>query len=172
MEKKGEENMGSKFCRVVTGHDDYGNSLVKFNDIIESGSYEDRTGGTDKTSEFSLLWSTATFPSDNGDDTVAVQQEVGLTSPGGTVFRMVDFYPGKSSPMHRTRSLDYGIIIDGEVELELDNGTTVELKRGDVIVQRGTIHAWHNKTDKICRIAFVFIDAKEIQLGGQTLQAL
>lgn len=164
--------MGRQFRRVVTGHDDDGNSVVKFNDIIESRCDENRAEGVGKTSEFSLIWSTDAFPSDNTDDVIGFQREVGLTSPGGTVFRVVDFYPGKSSPMHRTKSLDYGIIIDGEVELELDNGTTVELKTGDVIVQRGTIHAWHNKSDKICRMAFVFIDAQEIEVGGQKLQTL
>lgn len=65
----------------------------------------------------------------------------GLAIPGGTVLRIVDMLPGSVSLMHRTVSLDYGVVLEGEVELLLDSGETRLLKRGDVSVQRGTNHA-------------------------------
>ncbi|KAL1891087.1 hypothetical protein Sste5346_007913 [Sporothrix stenoceras] len=68
----------------------------------------------------------------------------GLTVSGGTVLRYVDMPPGSTSAMHRTVSLDYGVVLDGEIELILDSGEKRILKRGDVCVQRGTMHAWRN----------------------------
>ena len=68
----------------------------------------------------------------------------GLVHPNGTVARMVDFGPNTDPIMHRTQSLDYGLVVEGEVEMELDDGVKVVLKRGDVAVQRGTIHGWRN----------------------------
>ncbi|KAH9909373.1 hypothetical protein F4778DRAFT_716485 [Xylariomycetidae sp. FL2044] len=68
----------------------------------------------------------------------------GIVVPGGTVVRYVDSPPGSLSPMHRTVSLDYGVVLEGEVELVLDGGETRLLRRGDLCVQRGTMHAWRN----------------------------
>jgi quercetin dioxygenase-like cupin family protein len=62
--------------------------------------------------------------------------------------------------MHTTDSVDYGIVLEGEVWLELDDGKQVHLKRHDVVVQNGTRHAWRNKTDKPVKMAFVLIGAQ------------
>ena len=61
---------------------------------------------------------------------------------------------------HRTRSIDYAIVLDGEIDMLMDD-TEVRVKAGDVLVQQGTNHAWVNNGDKPCRIAFILIDAKE-----------
>ncbi len=61
--------------------------------------------------------------------------------------------------MHRTQTLDYGIVIEGELTLVLDRGETT-VRAGDIIIQRGTNHAWANRTDKNCRVAFVLIDGQ------------
>ena len=61
--------------------------------------------------------------------------------------------------MHRTETVDYGIILEGEIYLLMDD-TEVHLKQGDVIVQRGTNHAWSNRSDSVCRMAFVVIDGQ------------
>ncbi len=61
--------------------------------------------------------------------------------------------------MHRTQTLDYGIVLEGELTLVLDRGETT-VRAGDIIVQRGTNHAWANRTDKNCRVAFVLIDGQ------------
>ena len=78
-------------------------------------------------------------------------------APNGTTLRINEMPAGASSPMHRTQTVDYGIVLDGEVVLVLDEGETV-LRAGDVAVQRGTSHRWENRSDATARVAFVFID--------------
>jgi quercetin dioxygenase-like cupin family protein len=82
--------------------------------------------------------------------------------------------PGKESPFHRTSSIDYGIVMEGEVELELDNGVKKTVGAGGIIVQRGTMHAWRNpSSDTICRIVFILIESKGPYLhNGQSLDDL
>jgi quercetin dioxygenase-like cupin family protein len=77
--------------------------------------------------------------------------------PGGTKIRINEFPPGVVSPVHRTQSVDYGIVLDGEVVLVLDDSETV-LRAGDVVVQRGTVHRWENRTPRSARMAFVLVD--------------
>jgi quercetin dioxygenase-like cupin family protein len=78
--------------------------------------------------------------------------------PGGTIIRVVDLAPGSVSPMHRTESVDYGIVLSGEVHLVLDDGSETRLVAGDVVVQRGTDHAWENRTSAPASMAFVLVD--------------
>lgn len=73
-----------------------------------------------------------------------IKNPPGIVIPGGTVARYVDTPPNSMSPMHRTVSLDYGVVLEGEVELILDSGETRLMKRGDLAIQRGTMHAWRN----------------------------
>ncbi|KAH8196870.1 hypothetical protein TruAng_008952 [Truncatella angustata] len=73
-----------------------------------------------------------------------IENPPGIVIPGGTVARYVDTPPESISPMHRTVSIDYGVVVEGEVELILDSGEKRLLKRGDLAVQRGTMHAWRN----------------------------
>jgi quercetin dioxygenase-like cupin family protein len=73
------------------------------------------------------------------------------------------------SPMHRTSSLDYGIVLSGQVELILDDGAITVVEAGEVVIQRGTIHAWRNSTDKVARIAFVLLDASPATVKGESL---
>ena len=149
--------------RVVTGHDGNGHAVFKSEDVaptklIPSGD-----------AAFLLIWTTPTLPADNNDETDGRHREVGLTLEGGSVIRVVDILPGKESPMHRTNSIDYGIIMEGEVELELDDGAKRTVRRGGIVVQRGTNHLWRNTTDKPCRIAFVLIDAPAYMHNGRPL---
>ncbi|OJJ99846.1 hypothetical protein ASPACDRAFT_1888500 [Aspergillus aculeatus ATCC 16872] len=102
--------------------------------------------------QFSLAYTTDTFPVDlTADRDIPAYNHYltnppGITISTGTVCRIVDMPPHALSPMHRTVSLDYGVVLEGEVELVLDSGETRLLKRGDVAVQRGTNHAWRNVT--------------------------
>ncbi|PYI26711.1 cupin domain protein [Aspergillus indologenus CBS 114.80] len=102
--------------------------------------------------QFSLAYTTDTFPVDLTDErdipaySHYLTHPPGITISTGTVCRIVDMPPHALSPMHRTVSLDYGVVLEGEVELVLDSGETRLLKRGDVAVQRGTNHAWRNVT--------------------------
>lgn len=158
-----------KVRRVVTGHDPYGNAIIKFDDAVEG--IDVKEDSETAVASFALIWTTDTHPADNLDEFDGGQREVGLTSPGGNVFRVIDFYPGQRSPMHRTQSLDYGIVLDGEIDMELDSGQRIRLKAGDVVVQRGTIHAWINCSAHICRMAFILTDAEPVSVGGSILPA-
>ena len=149
--------------RVVTGHDADGRAIFKSEDVtptrmIPSGD-----------ASFLLLWTTPTVPADNNDETDGRLRDAGLTLNRGSVIRIVDMLPGKQSPMHRTNSIDYGIVMSGEIELELDDGQVTTVREGGIIVQRGTNHLWRNITDKVCRIAFILIEAPAYLHDGEPL---
>ncbi|KAH7008821.1 hypothetical protein EDB80DRAFT_717525 [Ilyonectria destructans] len=94
----------------------------------------------------------------------------GIVIPGGTVVRFVDMPPGGVSPMHRTVSLDYGVVLEGTVVLRLDSDETRLMQRGDVAIQRGTMHAWENgsKTEW-ARMMYVLQDSKPVTIGAEQL---
>lgn len=77
----------------------------------------------------------------------------------GTVFRLVRYAPGVAPRNHRTETVDYAIVLSGEIEMELD-GTVVRLREGDVLVQQNTMHNWVNRGKQACVIAFVLVPAK------------
>ena len=89
----------------------------------------------------------------------------------GTIFRVIEFAPGLAARNHRTDSIDYIVVISGEIDMELD-GSVVHLKAGDVMVQRGTIHNWVNRGTAPCVLAVVLIDAKPVEAGGKVLNAV
>ena len=150
--------------RIVTGHDPNGHAVVKIDEIsrnLPSG----RTGRST-----CVVWTTEGFPVNNTGDDEGGKRQVGTKLKNGTVFRVVEFLPGVSPRVHRTDSIDYAVVISGEIDMELDD-TVVHLKAGDVLVQRGTIHNWVNRNTEPCRIAFVLIDAKPVEVGGKVLHA-
>jgi len=152
------------FRRIVTMHDRSGRSIVRSDERLTPMPIP--SGDAD----FQLVWTTPTVPVDlnRGDDG---GQEAGLTLKSGSVIRIVDMLPGKASPMHRSFSIDYGIVMSGTLELELDGGEVVSLSAGDVVVQRGTNHLWRNPSkDEVCRIAFVLIEAAPIVIDGRWLE--
>jgi len=155
------------FRRVVTGHDPNGNAVFRSDDMftpemIPSGD-----------AAFSTVWSTQTVPADCNDARDGKDLPTGLTLERGSVIRITDMLPGEESPMHRTNSIDYGIILEGAIELELDNGVKKTVEAGGIIVQRGTIHLWRNPSaDKICRIVFVLVEAAPYLHEGKPLDDL
>jgi len=99
-----------------------------------------------------------------------MEKAPGITISNGTVLRFVDMSPLQLSPMHRTVSLDYGLVLEGEVELVLDSGETRIMKRGDVAIQRGTNHAWRNTSKtEWARMVYVLQPSKPLEVAGQTL---
>src|SRR5262245_44782744 len=82
----------------------------------------------------------------------------------GTRFAVITFPPGNPGHMHRTETIDYVIVMQGELDMDMDD-STVKLKAGDVMVQRGTNHAWVNRSKDVARAAFVLIDAKPLGIG-------
>ena len=105
---------------------------------------------------------------------VAASGKLGLVNPNGTVARFVDFAPSSvrnKGMMHRTQSLDYGIVIEGEMIMELDDGARTHMKRGDVAVQRATNHAWINASEtEWARMFFVLQDCKPLTISGQRIK--
>jgi quercetin dioxygenase-like cupin family protein len=87
------------------------------------------------------------------------------------VFRIVSYGPGVTPRNHRTDSIDYAVVMHGEIDMELDDGVVVQLKAGDVLVQRGTIHNWVNNGTVPCIIAFTLIAAKPVTVNGKPLNA-
>lgn len=149
--------------RVVTGHDAEGRAIFKSEDLsptrmIKSGD-----------AAFLTIWSTETVPADLNDERDGRDLPTGLTLERGSVIRITDMLPGKESPMHRTNSIDYGIVLQGEIELELEDGRKKTILEGGIVVQRGTNHLWRNTTDKVCRIAFILIEAPAYLHDGQPL---
>ncbi|KAF3389465.1 hypothetical protein F1880_004437 [Penicillium rolfsii] len=123
---------------------------------------------------FGLAYTSNEFPAQLSADADLAKYEANLSKPPGlvintgTVCRIVDFGPHVESPMHRTVSLDYGVVLEGEVELILDSGEKRVLKRGDVAVQRATNHAWRNVTpDHGCaRMLYVLTPSEPVQVEG------
>ena len=119
---------------------------------------------------YSVIWSSDGFPVDNDIELDPSGKKIGTTISNGTVFRIVSFGPGVAPRNHRTDSIDYAVVMSGEIDMDLD-GTIVHLKAGDVLVQRGTIHNWINRGSEPCVIAFVLISAKSASAGGKLLPA-
>lgn len=158
-----DTNTNRKLKRFVTGHDSQGKGIVE---TVDDGAWRKIDNDIVRYNE---LWSTSTFPIDINNEEGLNREKIvmSLSLPGGTVLRMVDRSPGSSSAMHRTQSLDYGVVIEGEMEMIMDSGQKVTLKRGDVCIQRGTLHQWRNPGTKWNRMLFVLIDALPLEVAGQ-----
>jgi quercetin dioxygenase-like cupin family protein len=173
--------MAKAIRRVVTGHDRVGKAIV-----LSDGpapNLRQRSSGIAST----LAWVTDETPADIAGTADRADREIAVAPPpSGSILRIVDFPPVAAGPAvdhanvaremgldekhggapprhaftHRTRSIDYAIVLDGEIDMLLDD-SEVHLAAGDIVVQQGTNHAWVNNGSKTCRIAFVLIDAKE-----------
>ncbi|KIW97742.1 uncharacterized protein Z519_01326 [Cladophialophora bantiana CBS 173.52] len=122
-----------------------------------------------------LLYTTSEFPSDlNDDKDIKLHEEMkasgklNIVQPHGTVIRIVNFGPHNTALMHRTQSLDYGVVLEGSIIMELDDGSRTLMKKGDVAVKRGTMHAWKNSSKtEWARMLFVLQDCQPLLVGGQ-----
>ena len=148
--------------RVVTGHDASQAAKVLI-DAPAENRRRSKSGG-----QSTLIWCTDRTPADiaTGENIEDMGARMLGTPPppNGTRFTVNDIPPGRSGPMHRTETIDYVIVLSGEVEMEMDN-STIKLKAGDVLVQRGTNHAWINRGTAPARVAFILIDAKPLGIG-------
>ncbi len=148
--------------RVVTGHD--ASQLAKI--LIDGPATNQRTSKSGGVS--TLIWCTDQTPADIsiGEDAEDMGARMLGTPPppNGTRFTVNDIPPGRSGPMHRTETIDYVIVLSGEIDMETDD-STIKLKAGDVLVQRGTNHAWINRGTEAVRVAFILIDAEPLGIG-------
>jgi quercetin dioxygenase-like cupin family protein len=157
--------MAVQVRRVITGHDANGRAVVKLDEVSKNIT-SNRPGAT-----ACVVWTTESFPVNNTGEADEGLREVGTTLKNGTVFRVIEFAPGVAPRNHRTDSIDYAVVVSGEIDMELEN-SVVHLKAGDVLVQRGTIHNWVNRGTTPCVMAFVLIDAKPVEVDGRVLNAV
>jgi quercetin dioxygenase-like cupin family protein len=148
--------------RVITGHDAKGVAKVLRDDVATN--VKPSTHGARST----LVWCSDQMPVD-----IAVGETIEdmgarilgtAPPPNGTRFCVIDFPAGAPGRMHRTETIDYVLVLAGEIEMDMDN-STVKLKAGDILIQRGTNHSWVNRSDKPARLAFVLIDAQPLGIG-------
>jgi mannose-6-phosphate isomerase-like protein (cupin superfamily) len=175
----------SSIRRVVTGKDSTGKAIAMIDAVASTVLRREELGVTN-----TLLWVTDSTPADLSNQEDAANKKVGVVAPpGGTIFRVVEFAPesevkaddqtrlrimqgiglapegnlrGKprNPAMHRTKTIDYALILTGEIDMLLDD-SEIHLKAGDVVIQRGTNHAWVNRGNRPCQVAFIMLDAKE-----------
>ena len=149
--------------RVITGHDSNNSSKVITDGPATNKKYP-RPGAV-----ATLIWVTDEMPVNMsvGEDFEDMGARILGTAPpmNGTRFVIHDIPPGSSGTMHRTETIDYVIVIFGEIDMEMDD-SKVSLKAGDVMVQRGTNHAWVNRGTEFARIAFVLVDARPLGIGS------
>jgi mannose-6-phosphate isomerase-like protein (cupin superfamily) len=174
--------MARPMRRVITGHNDQGRSVI----VADGPSPHVLELEAMPGLALINLWVTDRAPASNVGAADAAARPVVLEPPArGTIFRVVDFPPDKGMAgkvdrekafaamgaehamdrsaarhpaMHKTNSVDYALVLDGEIWALMDEGETL-LKAGDCLVQRGTNHAWSNRTDTPCRVAFILVNA-------------
>jgi len=157
--------------RIVTGHNASGKAVVKTDERLHGVS---RLGRPHITG--CEIWSTDKMPVDNSDESAAAQRagfvkRYNYVGTGeGTVIRITEFAPGAPKFMHPTETVDYALLLSGECDLELDSGEVVHMKPGDIVVQRGTMHAWVNNGTAPAVFAFILIDAAPAKIAGEQLR--
>jgi quercetin dioxygenase-like cupin family protein len=153
--------------RIVTGH--AGDNVAGV--LIEGPAQNTKTPRAGVAS--TLMWCTDAMPADiaAGKDVEDMGARILGTAPpeNGTRFIVMEFAPGIASEMHRTETIDYIAVLDGEIDMDMDD-STVTLKAGDVMVQRGTNHAWINRSKAPARLAIVLLDAKPLGIGHPRLR--
>jgi mannose-6-phosphate isomerase-like protein (cupin superfamily) len=177
--------VASSIRRVVTGKDATGKAIAMIDAVATTVLRREELGVTN-----TLLWVTDSTPADLSNREDTANKKIGVVAPpGGTIFRVVEFAPERevkgdyetrlrifqgiglvpegesrdkprNPAMHRTKTIDYALILSGEIDMLLDD-SEVHLKAGDVVIQRGTNHAWVNRGNQPCQVAFVMVDAKE-----------
>ena len=155
--------MANEVRRIVAAHDSNGRARFAKDDRIPVAPL-----GA-KGSKSVLLWVTDRTPADNMDPRDLRESVSGLTSQGGTSFRVIEVSPSEETPMHRTLSIDYVIVTQGQIDLELEGGGTRTLSAGDVVIQRGTNHRWINRSGQWAQMIAITISADPVTVGGKTL---
>ena len=153
---------------IITGYNEEGRAVVASDEVLTSVSR-----GVGANIEGCEMWSTNQMPVDNSPSAGTAQRAgfvrlynyVGTGS--GTTFRITQFAPGHPRFTHRTETMDYAIVLSGEIDMELEGDEVVHLKTGDIVIQRGTIHTWVNKGTIPAVCAFILIDALPVEINGE-----
>jgi uncharacterized cupin superfamily protein len=160
--------------RVVAGHDASGKSIISSDEVLTAVS---RGAGANITG--CEIWSTDQMPVDNSREAES-SQKAGFVkhepkhnnyvrTGGGTLIRIIEWGPDHPRFTHRTETVDYTVILSGEIDLEMEGSEVVHLQPGDTVVQRGSIHTWMNRGTTPAVMASVLIDALPVEVDGKTL---
>jgi quercetin dioxygenase-like cupin family protein len=161
--------MALEVRRIVTGHDAKGKAVVASDERLKAAVRRPYISGCE-------IWSSDKMPVDNSTEAAAAQRagfvkRYNYVGTGqGTVVRITELEAGGPKFMHRTETLDYAILLSGACDLDLDDGKVLHLTAGDVVVQRGTMHAWVNHGPAPAVFAFILIDAQPATEGGTPLK--
>ncbi|KAM0235627.1 hypothetical protein ACHAP5_009640 [Fusarium lateritium] len=159
----------SPIRRFITTHDDKGNAI--WDDTIPVQVQDNRSGGF--TTHVSWVNEDSSNTLTDNNDLKSYREnptEKDIAPVSGSSLRVVDFWPGFPAIMHRTASVDYGIVMEGEIDCVLDNGATRTFRRGDIIIQRGTNHAWKNTGTEVARICFTLLPSPPVKIQGKELE--
>jgi quercetin dioxygenase-like cupin family protein len=157
------QRKGPYIRRIVTGHDAAGKAVVWRDGLAGNHKFPDESVSS------TLMWVTDETPADLLGEDDAGERIIGTAPPaGGTRFTVMEIAPGNTlHGLHRTDTIDYVICIAGEIAMRLDD-STVTMKAGDIMIQRGTNHGWINPGTVPARIAVVLIDGKPKRAGSVT----
>lgn len=149
--------------RVVTGHNSDSQATVWKDDYIQAAR-------ADHGPFLTRLWSSFELPPDlnSSDDLGLVDTGV---SNNGSICRVVDFPPNSTGMVHRSITLDYIYVLEGEIVLTLDDGSRTTIKKGEIVVQRGTMHGWDNETKSWSRLLCILIAAQPPTVAGKEMKA-
>jgi quercetin dioxygenase-like cupin family protein len=160
------ERIAPEFRRVVTGHDADGKAVIWIDAHATNHKFP-----SDKITS-TLMWSTDASPTQIFGSEDEGARILGSSPPeNGSRFTMMEFHPGNVGHLHRTDTVDYVICMSGQIDMFLDEAQFITLHAGDVLIQRGTNHAWANRSDKPCRLAVILLDAlpkREGSVSGLT----
>ena len=154
--------------RVITGHAATSNAAKVIRDGSATNTKTPREGVAS-----TLMWCTEAMPADIaiGENIEDMGTRILGTAPpeNGSRFIVMEFAPGVVSEMHRTETIDYIVMLSGEIDMDMDH-ESVKLRAGDIMVQRGTNHAWANRGTAPARLAIVLMDAKPLGIGHPRLR--
>lgn len=162
-----------QMTRHITGHNESGKAI-----FIKSDSGDHQRVVAGETGVSNIIYATKEVPANlEGDDDIKTltEQEPPLFYNNGSVVRVIDFAPGAESPVHRTITIDYGIVLDGVFELTLggDENEKRILRQGDVCIQRATAQKWKNISGNGTapgRMLWVLLGSKDVVAGGEKLE--
>ncbi|KIX04806.1 uncharacterized protein Z518_05677 [Rhinocladiella mackenziei CBS 650.93] len=154
--------------RIVTGHSPSGRAIFDSDEILTSLNPVDGQPATGIIPGITTICKASGFPAKvNGPFIDFHGKKLSLVDKAGVICRVIDFPPigdaeDQINTAHRTQSVDFAAVVDGEMQLTLDDATKTTLKKGDVVVQRGTMHTWRNVSNEYCKMLFVLIPSEKV----------
>ncbi|KAK4867920.1 hypothetical protein LT330_007579 [Penicillium expansum] len=155
--------------RVITTHTPDGKSVFERSFPREIPVQEIEAGASAALTYVTKIPASLTKDADVNNYSALLKDPPGLTISDAAVLRSYDMAPGVESPLHRTMSIDFLVVLRGEMLLTLDSGETENIRAGEVVVQRGTMHSWKNVSSDWARMLAVTIPVNNLVVGGEVM---